>query len=243
MFRAFPHPGPFPEGGDRILNLIRNGLTASRFRHRLSESEYDTIDYKTTEVQNCIKRLVQKSKNARGHSSLQRSAALRLCKLYRDGLGSSLCSISKPRESSQVRHMTALPSACRRVDCSGWAWRLEIKLKSNTLKHPPGSTGPARFNVQTKAAAKTLAANWKRRHGTGSPASLPPWLCIPWDKVDDWSALRNRRSVGHPHGAINPNVFQEQEYKRAASPTGCRHPAPGGHLLECVESCVTARRC
>ncbi|WP_027482287.1 L-rhamnose isomerase [Deinococcus pimensis] len=63
-------------------------------------------------------------------------------------------------------------------------------------------------------------------------------LHIPWDEVSDYAELRRfaeRRGV--TLGAINPNVFQDDEY-RLGSVT---HPDPAvrekalAHLLECVE--------
>src|SRR3954466_1874727 len=39
-------------------------------------------------------------------------------------------------------------------------------------------------------------------------------LHIPWDRVDDYGALaKHAEEVGIALGAINPNVFQEDEYK------------------------------
>jgi L-rhamnose isomerase/sugar isomerase len=61
---------------------------------------------------------------------------------------------------------------------------------------------------------------------------------IPWDRVDDYSELKEHASsLGMEIGAINPNLFQEEEYKLGSV---C-HPDPGvrrkatDHLLECVE--------
>jgi len=62
-------------------------------------------------------------------------------------------------------------------------------------------------------------------------------LHIPWDRVDDWAALRD-----HAHGlgltlrAINPNLFQDEAYKLGS----LTHPAPAvramavAHVLECI---------
>ena len=37
---------------------------------------------------------------------------------------------------------------------------------------------------------------------------------IPWDKVDDYGELRDHAgSLGVEIGAVNPNLFQEEEYK------------------------------
>ncbi len=61
---------------------------------------------------------------------------------------------------------------------------------------------------------------------------------IPWDKVDDYAHLQaHAESLGMSIGAINPNLFQEEEYKLGSV---C-HPNPAvrrratDHLLECVE--------
>jgi L-rhamnose isomerase/sugar isomerase len=61
---------------------------------------------------------------------------------------------------------------------------------------------------------------------------------IPWDRVDDYGELRGHaESLGLRIGAVNPNVFQEPEYKLGSL---C-NPDPGvrrkatDHLLECVE--------
>lgn len=61
---------------------------------------------------------------------------------------------------------------------------------------------------------------------------------IPWDKVVDYSELSNHaRSLGMHIGAVNPNVFQEQDYKLGSvcnPDAGIRKQATD-HLLECVE--------
>ncbi|MGH8773922.1 MAG: L-rhamnose isomerase [Jiangellaceae bacterium] len=63
-------------------------------------------------------------------------------------------------------------------------------------------------------------------------------LHIPWDRVDDYGALGDHaKSLGIAIGAINPNVFQEDDYKLGSV---C-HPDAGvrrkaiDHLLECVD--------
>jgi L-rhamnose isomerase / sugar isomerase len=61
---------------------------------------------------------------------------------------------------------------------------------------------------------------------------------IPWDRVDDYGELRGHaESLGLRIGAVNPNLFQDPEYKLGSV---C-HPDPTvrrratDHLLECVE--------
>ncbi|MEQ7126718.1 L-rhamnose isomerase [Actinopolymorpha sp. B11F2] len=63
-------------------------------------------------------------------------------------------------------------------------------------------------------------------------------LHIPWDRVDDYADLaKHAKDRGIALGAINPNVFQEDDYKLGSV---C-HPDPAvrrkavDHLLECVD--------
>ena len=61
---------------------------------------------------------------------------------------------------------------------------------------------------------------------------------IPWDRTDDWDELRrSAEELGIRLGAVNPNLFQEDEYRLGSI---C-HPDPRvrrqalDHCLECVE--------
>ncbi len=61
---------------------------------------------------------------------------------------------------------------------------------------------------------------------------------IPWDRVDDYGGLaESARALGMRIGAVNPNLFQEPEYRLGSV---C-HPDPAvrrkatDHLLECVQ--------
>jgi L-rhamnose isomerase/sugar isomerase len=63
-------------------------------------------------------------------------------------------------------------------------------------------------------------------------------LHIPWDKVDDYADLaRHAAEVGVRIGAINSNVFQDEDYKLGS----VTHPDPVvrkkalAHLIECVD--------
>lgn len=61
---------------------------------------------------------------------------------------------------------------------------------------------------------------------------------IPWDKVDDYGKLRSHaESLGLSIGAVNPNLFQEEDYMLGsvtnADPTIRRKATD--HLLECVD--------
>jgi L-rhamnose isomerase/sugar isomerase len=61
---------------------------------------------------------------------------------------------------------------------------------------------------------------------------------IPWDRVDDYEDLaKHARSVGVEIGAVNPNVFQELDYKLGSvcNPDPAVRRRAIGHLKECVE--------
>jgi len=63
-------------------------------------------------------------------------------------------------------------------------------------------------------------------------------LHIPWDKVDDYTDLAKYAAErGLRIGAINPNVFQEDEYRLGSvcNPDPKVRKKALGHLLECVE--------
>ncbi|TDC88609.1 L-rhamnose isomerase [Saccharopolyspora aridisoli] len=63
-------------------------------------------------------------------------------------------------------------------------------------------------------------------------------LHIPWDRVDDYAALgAHAESLGLTLGAINPNTFQEDEYKLGSicNPDPAVRRKAQAHLLECVD--------
>jgi L-rhamnose isomerase / sugar isomerase len=60
---------------------------------------------------------------------------------------------------------------------------------------------------------------------------------IPWDRVDDWAALR-QSAAGHgvSIGAINPNLFQDDEYMLGSlcHPSAAVRRRSLEHVLECI---------
>jgi L-rhamnose isomerase/sugar isomerase len=63
-------------------------------------------------------------------------------------------------------------------------------------------------------------------------------LHIPWDRVDDYGDLaRHAKERGVGLGAINPNVFQEDDYRLGSvcNPDEAVRRKALDHLLECVE--------
>ncbi|MGW0232270.1 L-rhamnose isomerase [Actinopolymorpha singaporensis] len=63
-------------------------------------------------------------------------------------------------------------------------------------------------------------------------------LHIPWDKVDDYADLAaHAKNAGIRLGAINPNVFQEDDYRLGSvcNPDPAVRKKALAHLLECVD--------
>jgi L-rhamnose isomerase/sugar isomerase len=61
---------------------------------------------------------------------------------------------------------------------------------------------------------------------------------IPWDRVDDYGELKSHaESLGLRIGAVNPNLFQEPEYKLGSvcNPDPAVRRKATNHLLECAE--------
>ena len=61
---------------------------------------------------------------------------------------------------------------------------------------------------------------------------------IPWDRVDDYGELREHaESLGLRIGAVNPNLFQEEDYSLGSvcNPDSAVRRKATDHLIECVE--------
>jgi len=132
--------------------------------------------------------------------------------------------------------------AARGVDID----RVEGRLRSQRVETPSwgyGDTG-TRFAVFPQRGVPRdpfeKLADAARVHGlTGVCPTVA--IHIPWDRVDDYSGLKEHaESLGLRIGAVNPNLFQEPDYKLGSV---C-HPDPAvrrqatDHLLECVEVAV-----
>ncbi len=124
------------------------------------------------------------------------------------------------------------------VDLEG----VEERLRAQRVETPSwgyGDTG-TRFAVFPQPGVprdpfeKIADAAEAHRH-TGICPSVA--IHIPWDKVDDYSELRDHaESLGMRIGAVNPNLFQEEEYRLGSvchPDEGIRRKATD-HLLECI---------
>ncbi len=124
---------------------------------------------------------------------------------------------------------------------------IKAALKAQRIETPSWGYGDSgtRFKVfEQRGAARTVhekladAAQVHRYTGVAPSVALH----IPWDKADDYGELRAyARSLGLALGAINPNLFQDDDYRLGSL---C-HPDPAirrkaiDHCLECIEIAKT----
>ncbi len=63
-------------------------------------------------------------------------------------------------------------------------------------------------------------------------------LHVPWDRVDDWAELKRfAEGLGVGIGAVNPNVFQDNDYKLGSlgHPDAAVRQKAVAHILECCQ--------
>ena len=140
--------------------------------------------------------------------------------------------------------MSANATAAQRLEAQGRNLK-EVKdaLKRQAIETPSWGYGNSGTRFKTfpwPGAARTVeeklddAAMVHKLTGVAPSVALH----IPWDKTDDYAALtRYAADRGIRLGAINPNVFQDDDYRLGS----LGHPDPKvrqrarEHLLECVE--------
>ena len=116
-------------------------------------------------------------------------------------------------------------------------------LAQQAIETPSWGYGNSGTRFKTFSAPGAARTIWEKvddaaevHRLTGIAPSIA--LHIPWDKVSDFSELSHyARSKGISIGAINPNVFQNDEYKLGsiANPDEAVRERALSHLLECVE--------
>ncbi len=125
----------------------------------------------------------------------------------------------------------------------------EIKsaLKDQHIETPSWGYADSgtRFKVFKQPSAATtpfekIADAAQVHKSTGVAPSVA--LHIPWDKVDDYGELkRYASSLGISLGAINPNLFQDDDYKLGSlcHPKAAVRRKAIDHMLECIEIAET----
>lgn len=120
---------------------------------------------------------------------------------------------------------------------------VEAKLKSFKVETPSWGYGDSgtRFAVfKQKGAARNVKEKLQDAAMVHKLTGICPTVAlhIPWDMYDDWEGLlRYADSLGIKPGAINPNLFQDEEYKLGS----LTHPDEKvrkkaiKHVLECID--------
>lgn len=120
---------------------------------------------------------------------------------------------------------------------------IESRLRAQVIETPSWGYGNSgtRFGVFKQPGAardvhERLSDAAKVHEVTG--VCRPVALHIPWDKVDDYDALKGEAAdLGVEIGAINPNVFQDADYQFGSfghRDSGVRQKALD-HMAECAQ--------
>ncbi|MDP8949345.1 MAG: L-rhamnose isomerase [Actinomycetota bacterium] len=127
----------------------------------------------------------------------------------------------------------------RGIDAGG----VEERLRSQRVETPSWGYGNSgtRFAVFPQPGVprdpfEKLADAAQVHRLTGICPSVA--IHIPWDRVDDYAELKEHAaSLGMRIGAVNPNVFQEENYKLGSvcNPDPAVRRKATDHLIECVE--------
>jgi L-rhamnose isomerase/sugar isomerase len=121
----------------------------------------------------------------------------------------------------------------------------EVKklLKKQKIETPSWGYADSgtRFNVFTQdSSARTLEEKLEDAAQVQRYTGICPSVAIhiPWDKTDDWEAIKMfAADLGLKIGAVNPNLFQEQEYKLGSicNPDESIRKKAVDHMIECIE--------
>jgi L-rhamnose isomerase / sugar isomerase len=117
------------------------------------------------------------------------------------------------------------------------------KLSLQAIETPSWGYGNSGTRFKTFSAPGAARTVWEKvddaseiHRLSGIAPSIA--LHIPWDRVEDFGELRQyAESKGIALGAINPNLFQRDEYKLGsiANPDPSVREQAVNHLVECVE--------
>jgi len=114
------------------------------------------------------------------------------------------------------------------------------RLRVETPSWGYGNSG-TRFKVFAQAgAARTIEEKLADAGLAHQLTGICPTVAlhIPWDRVTDWNALKRLASShGVAIGAINPNLFQDDEYKLGSfcNPSAAIRRRALDHVLECID--------
>lgn len=120
---------------------------------------------------------------------------------------------------------------------------VEHALRRQHIETPSWGYGNAgtRFKVfNDPTAAKTVHQRIDDAAAVHRLSGITPSIAlhIPWDQTEDWAALKNYASErGITIGAINPNLFQDEEYRLGSvcHPNSSVREKAIEHLIECCD--------
>ncbi|MBZ0292886.1 MAG: L-rhamnose isomerase [Anaerolineae bacterium] len=120
---------------------------------------------------------------------------------------------------------------------------IKEKLKSQHIETPSWGYGNSgtRFKVFSwPGAARNIQEKLDDAGYIHKLTGVAPSVAlhIPWDKTDDWDAMAQyAEEQGVSIGAINPNVFQDDQYKLGSitHPSGTVREEAVAHMVECCE--------
>src|SRR5260221_5486603 len=143
-----------------------------------------------------------------------------------------------------MNHLLAFPALAEQLSQRGIdVESIKTRLKQQHIETPSWGYGNSgtRFKVfPWPGAARNIHEKLADAAYVHKLTGVAPSVAIhiPWDKTDDWNAFRQEaESQGVKIGAVNPNVFQDDEYKLGSV---C-HPSPAvqeqaiAHMVECCE--------
>ncbi|TMG69044.1 MAG: L-rhamnose isomerase [Chloroflexi bacterium] len=114
------------------------------------------------------------------------------------------------------------------------------RLRVETPSWGYGNSG-TRFKVFAQpGAARTVEEKLADAGMVNRLTGICPTVAIhiPWDRVDDWDALNKvAENHGVKIGAINPNLFQDDDYMLGslANPSAAVRRRAIDHILECIQ--------
>ena len=121
--------------------------------------------------------------------------------------------------------------------------KVEEKLKNFKIETPSWGyqdSGTRFYVFRQKGSARNVKEKLQDAAMVHKLTGICPTVAlhIPWDMTDDWEELLNyASSLGIKPGAINPNLFQDDDYKLGSlcHPDKKVREKAIKHILECIE--------
>ncbi len=141
-------------------------------------------------------------------------------------------------------HATHFPSLADQLTARGIdVEAVKAKLKQQHIETPSWGYGNSGTRFKTfpwmgaaRNVQEKLADAGYIHKLTGVAPSVA--IHIPWDKTDDWAALKQYAAQqGVSIGAVNPNLFQEEDYRLGSitNPSPAVREEAIAHMVECCE--------